>query len=93
MSILWPSVISCFTVDELMMVFLYCVSDVIFYLITTGCLLHEISNDGAREEFEKYLDTLILPEMVSCAKVSVAVYCFLGQCQLVSVSCTLKNYP
>ncbi|XP_033647857.1 BTB/POZ domain-containing protein 10-like [Asterias rubens] len=32
------------------------------------CLLHEISNDGAREEFEKYLDTLILPEMVSCAK-------------------------
>ncbi|XP_022085978.1 BTB/POZ domain-containing protein 10-like [Acanthaster planci] len=32
------------------------------------CLLHEISNDGAREEFEKYVETLILPEMVSCAK-------------------------
>lgn len=32
------------------------------------CLLHEISNDGARQEFEKYLDEHILPEMVSCAK-------------------------
>lgn len=30
--------------------------------------LHEISNDGAREEFEKFLDALILPEMVSCAR-------------------------
>lgn len=30
--------------------------------------LHEISNDGAQEEFEKYLDALILPEMVSCAR-------------------------
>ncbi|XP_072032144.1 BTB/POZ domain-containing protein KCTD20-like [Amphiura filiformis] len=32
------------------------------------CLLHEISNDGARKEFDKYLDDHILPEMVACAK-------------------------
>lgn len=28
-------------------------------------LLHELSNDGAQEQFENYLEELILPEMVS----------------------------
>ncbi|XP_030843592.1 BTB/POZ domain-containing protein 10-like isoform X3 [Strongylocentrotus purpuratus] len=32
------------------------------------CLLHEISNDGARQEFEKHLEAALLPEMVNCAQ-------------------------
>lgn len=36
----------------------------------TGGLLHEISNEGAKEQFEKFLDEQILPEMVKAAKVS-----------------------
>jgi len=30
-------------------------------------LLHELSNEGAREQFETFLEMLILPEMVECA--------------------------
>jgi len=30
-------------------------------------LLHELSNEGARDQFEKFLESLILPEMVACA--------------------------
>lgn len=30
-------------------------------------LLHELSNEGARDQFEKFLETLILPEMVASA--------------------------
>ena len=30
-------------------------------------LLHELSNEGARDQFEKFLESLILPEMVVCA--------------------------
>jgi len=30
-------------------------------------LLHELSNDGAQEQFETFLEDLILPEMVICA--------------------------
>jgi len=30
-------------------------------------LLHELSNEGARDQFEKFLETLILGEMVTCA--------------------------
>ncbi len=30
-------------------------------------LLHELSNDGAEEQFEAFLEDLILPEMVICA--------------------------
>ena len=30
-------------------------------------LLHELSNEGAREQFERFLETLILPKMVECA--------------------------
>ncbi|XP_071488160.1 BTB/POZ domain-containing protein KCTD20-like [Diadema antillarum] len=32
------------------------------------CLLHEISNDGARQEFEKHLESMLLPQMVGCAQ-------------------------
>jgi len=30
-------------------------------------LLHELSNEGARDQFEKFLESKILPEMVQCA--------------------------
>ena len=30
-------------------------------------LLHELSNEGAREQFELFLEELILPQMVECA--------------------------
>jgi len=30
-------------------------------------LLHELSNEGARDQFEQFLECLILPEMVECA--------------------------
>lgn len=30
-------------------------------------LLHELSNDGAQEQFESFLEELILPKMVKCA--------------------------
>jgi len=30
-------------------------------------LLHELSNEGAREQFEQFLEELILPQMVECA--------------------------
>jgi len=30
-------------------------------------LLHELSNEGAREQFEQFLEELILPQMVACA--------------------------
>ena len=32
--------------------------------------MHELSNDGAREQFEEFLNEYILPHMVACAKVS-----------------------
>lgn len=31
-------------------------------------LLHELSNEGARQQFEKFLEELILPGMVACAQ-------------------------
>lgn len=31
-------------------------------------LMHELSNDGAREQFEEFLSEYILPHMVACAK-------------------------
>nr|XP_014347454.1 PREDICTED: BTB/POZ domain-containing protein KCTD20 isoform X2 [Latimeria chalumnae] len=33
-----------------------------------SALLHELSNDGAHEQFECYLEELILPVMVNCAQ-------------------------
>ena len=34
-----------------------------------GCLLHELSNDGARQQFNLYLEDRILPHMVNVAEV------------------------
>lgn len=33
-----------------------------------GALLHELSNDGARRQFEAYLEELVVPAMVSSAQ-------------------------
>ena len=41
-------------------------------LCVTGGLLHELSNDGARQRFAEYLDELLLPLMVKSASVSAA---------------------
>ena len=38
-------------------------------IICVGDLLHELSNDGAKEQFKKYLEKDILPLMVQAAKV------------------------
>lgn len=37
-------------------------------LLPPGALLHELSNDGAHKQFDHYLEELILPIMVGCAK-------------------------
>lgn len=36
--------------------------------LSPGALLHELSNDGAHKQFDHYLEELILPIMVGCAK-------------------------
>lgn len=41
-----------------------------FFILIKGGLLHEISNEGAKEQFENFLYEKILPEMVNAAKVS-----------------------
>lgn len=38
-------------------------------MIIIGGLLHEISNDGAKKQFETFLEELILPRMVMSAQV------------------------
>jgi len=42
---------------------------VVYYSI--GDFMHELSNDGAREQFESLLATLIVPAMIKCARVRV----------------------
>ena len=39
-----------------------------YLLLITGGLLHELSNDGARAQFESFLEELILPVMVNSAQ-------------------------
>lgn len=39
--------------------------------INTGGLLHELSNEGARAQFEDFLESMILPAMVFSAEVRV----------------------
>ena len=36
--------------------------------VVSGGLLHELSNDGARDQFNIYLEDLILQELVNSAK-------------------------
>jgi BTB/POZ domain-containing protein 10 len=38
-----------------------------FTFFFTGGLLHELSNEGARQQFENFLEELILPLMVNSA--------------------------
>ena len=45
----------------------------IFVVLVSGGMLHELSNDGARRQFEEYLEELILPLMVKCANVSLLI--------------------
>ena len=42
-----------------------------FSLFYLGDLLHELSNDGAKEQFRGYLEINILPIMVQAAKVKL----------------------
>lgn len=39
-----------------------------FCLSVAGGLLHELSNEGARSQFESFLEELILPVMVNSAQ-------------------------
>lgn len=43
--------------------------DIVELNLFLGDLLHELSNDGAREQFKKFLEVDILPLMVQAAKV------------------------
>lgn len=38
------------------------------FVVVTGGLLHELSNEGARCQFEVFLEDLILPLMVNSAR-------------------------
>lgn len=38
-------------------------------VVFTGDLLHELSNDGAKNQFQYFVEEYILPVMVSSAKV------------------------
>ena len=42
----------------------------IVYIKCVGDFLNELSNDGAKHQFEKYVTHDILPVMVHCAQVS-----------------------
>ena len=41
-------------------------------IILVGDFLNELSNDGAKQQFEKYVTQEILPVMVLCARVSAS---------------------
>ena len=41
-------------------------------------LLHELSNEGARAQFESFLEAMILPALVSSAEVSTLLYAFVS---------------
>lgn len=36
--------------------------------VSSGALMHELSNDGARRQFEFYLEEMVLPLMVASAQ-------------------------
>lgn len=51
-----------------MNIFVFMVT-VCFLKCVTGGLLHELSNEGARQQFDAFLEELLLPQMVQCAQV------------------------
>ena len=42
----------------------------VFVPLCLGDLLHELSNDGAKDQFQYFVEQFILPVMVSSAKVN-----------------------
>lgn len=54
-------------------------NDVHMWLCWTGDLLHELSNDGAKDQFQYFVEKYILPVMVSSAKVH----------SIISLNCTV----
>ena len=49
-------------------------------MFSAGDLLNELSNDGARSQFEMYLKDQLMPVMVQCAKVRVYVHVCMCVC-------------
>ena len=49
------------------------------HFLNIGDFLNELSNDGAKHQFEKYVTQDILPVMVHCARVSCSV-CLVAEC-------------
>ena len=48
-----------------------------------GDLMHEISNDGARDQFESLLATVIVPAMIKCARVCMCIHTCMVLCTYV----------
>ena len=44
--------------------------DQLVNVLFLGGLLHELSNDGAREQFDHFLEDMIIPRMVGSTRVS-----------------------
>lgn len=42
--------------------------EIFLSVLVTGALMHELSNDGARSQFEFYLEEMVLPLMVTSAQ-------------------------
>jgi len=38
-------------------------------MVCSGALLHELSNEGARQQFAGFVEEMILPQMCACAQV------------------------
>lgn len=61
------------------------------FLCLTGDLLHELSNDGAKNQFQYFVEEYILPVMVSSAKVQwIPALLTPGYHELTSLLCTVK---
>ena len=46
------------------------ISAILFFLFFAADFMHEISNDGAKKQFDIYLTKTILPVLAECAQVS-----------------------
>ena len=54
--------------------------------------MHEISNDGAREQFEALLATVIVPAMIKCARVCRCIHVYFNHANLfpcIKVNCVI----
>lgn len=54
--------------------FLFILTVHVLASINTGGLLHELSNEGARAQFEDFLESMILPAMVFSAEVRATIH-------------------